>query len=147
MKIRKANKYDIEVIANNNILLASETENIIIDFKTVYNGIKNVIEDKTKGFYLVYEINNNIIGQLMITYEWSDWKNRFIWWIQSVYVDESYRKKGVFTALIKQIKELAKKNNIKNLKLYVNKNNINAKKVYKGIGMSKDLYDIYKINL
>jgi N-acetylglutamate synthase-like GNAT family acetyltransferase len=147
MKIRKADKNDIEVIVKNNILLASETENLTIDYNTVFYGVKNIIEDDTKGFYLVFERNNSIIGQLMITYEWSDWNNKYMWWIQSVYVDKLFRKSGVFNALLNHIKKLAMKNNIKNLKLYVNKKNLIAKSVYNKIGMSKELYDIYKIEL
>jgi len=145
--IRKANKKDIEKITNNNLLLALESENKSIDYYTVYNGVKNLIDDETKGFYLVIEKNNRIIGQLMITYEWSDWNNKFIWWIQSVYVDKSNRKKGAFNNLMKSIKKLAKETDIKNLKLYVYRNNLNAIKVYERVGMSKEFYDIYKIDL
>ena len=146
--IRKANKEDAEKIANNNLLLAFESENISIEYKTVYNGVKNVIEDDTKGFYLVFEKNNKIIGQSMITYEWSDWNNMFIWWIQSVYVDKSNRKRGVFNNLINHIKIMAKQNSIKILKLYVHKNNKNAKKVYERSGMlKKKSYDIFQIDL
>ena len=145
--IRKANKNDIEKITNNNLLLALESENKSIDYNTVYNGVKNLIDDETKGFYLVIEKNNKVIGQLMITYEWSDWNNTFIWWIQSVYVDKLNRKKGVFNNLIKSIKKLAKENDIKNLKLYVYKNNIDAINVYERVGMSKEFYDIYKIDV
>lgn len=147
MIIRKANKEDAEIIANNNLLLAFESENISIEYTTVYNGVKNVIEDDAKGFYLVFEKNNKIIGQSMITYEWSDWNNMFIWWIQSVYVDKSNRKRGIFNNLINHIKIMAKQNSIKILKLYVHKNNKNAKKVYGRIGMSKKSYDIYQIDL
>jgi N-acetylglutamate synthase-like GNAT family acetyltransferase len=147
MKIRKAKKDDIEIIANNNVLLALESEEKFIDYSTVYNGVKSIIEDYNKGFFLVYERNNKIIGQLMITFEWSDWNDKYIWWIQSVYVDKSNRRIGVFNDLIKYIKKIAKNSKVKNLKLYVHKNNKNAKKVYEILGMSKIPYDIYKIDL
>ena len=147
MIIRKANVKDVKIITHNNLLLALESENKSIDYSTVYKGVKNIIDDKTKGFYLVIEKNNGIIGQLMITHEWSDWNNEFIWWIQSVYVDKSNRKNGVFTELIKELIKLAKENKIKKLKLYVYRNNLNAKIVYDKIGMSKELFDIYKMNV
>ena len=147
MIIRKANVKDVKLITNNNFLLAFESENKSIYFSTFYKGVKNIIDDKAKGFYLVIEKNNGIIGQLMITHEWSDWNNEFIWWIQSVYVDKSNRKNSVFTELIKELIKLAKENNIKKLKLYVYRNNLNAKIVYEKIGMSKELFDIYQMNV
>jgi ribosomal protein S18 acetylase RimI-like enzyme len=147
MKIRKAEEQDIEKITQNNVLLALETENKSLDFKTVYDGVKNIILNNMKGFYLIIEIDNKIIGQLMITYEWSDWNNMNIWWIQSVYVNKEYRQKNIFNKLYNNIKVIAKKNNIKILKLYVYKKNKLAKIVYEKIGMKKELYDIYTYNI
>jgi len=147
MIIRIANNNDIEKIANNNLLLAIESENKTIDYSTVYDGVKNLINDKSKGFYLVFQKNKSIIGQLMITYEWSDWNNNFNWWIQSVYIDKSYRKKGVFTKLINYIKIIAKDNGVNKLKLYVYKSNNNAIIAYEKIGFEKEYFDIYQINL
>ena len=147
MTIRKAKTDDIEIIVNNNILLALESEKKSIDYDTVYNGVKSMIMDNNKGFYLVFERNNKIIGQLMITFEWSDWNDKSIWWIQSVFVDKSNRKIGVFNDLIRYIKLMAKNYKVKNLKLYVHKKNINAKKVYEKLGMLKEPYDIYKLDL
>jgi ribosomal protein S18 acetylase RimI-like enzyme len=147
VKIRKATKKDIEEITKNNILLSLESENKSIDYKIVYNGVKNLIEDKNKGFYLVVEINNKIVGQLMITYEWSDWYNNMNWWIQSVYINKSNRRKGIFNSLINYLKIFAVEKNISILKLYVYKNNLLAKEVYEKLGMNKELYDIYAIKL
>jgi ribosomal protein S18 acetylase RimI-like enzyme len=147
MTIRKAKIDDIDIIVNNNISLALESEKKSIDYDTVYNGVKSIIKDSNKGFYLVFERNNKIIGQLMITFEWSDWNDKSIWWIQSVFVDKSNRRIGVFNDLIRYIKVMAKNNKVKNLKLYVHKKNINAKKVYEKMGMSKEQYDIYKLDL
>jgi ribosomal protein S18 acetylase RimI-like enzyme len=147
MIIRKAKIKDIENISKNNILLALESENKSIDFDTVYDGVKNIINDENKGFYLVFELNNKIIGQLMITYEWSDWYNKMNWWIQSVYIDELNRRKGIFNKLIDYLKKLAIEKNISVLKLYVYKKNLLAKKVYEKIGFNEALYDIYDIKL
>lgn len=147
MNIRKATKKDIENISKNNILLALESENKSIEYDTVHNGVKNIIDDENKGFYLVFELNNKIVGQLMITYEWSDWYNKMNWWIQSVYIDKSNRRKGIFNYLIDYLKKLAFEKNISILKLYVYKKNLMAKKVYEKLGMNKALYDIYDIKL
>jgi ribosomal protein S18 acetylase RimI-like enzyme len=147
MKIRKANIGDLKIITNNNLLLAFESENKKLNYDLVYNGVKNLIDDDKKGFYLVVEHNKIIIGQLIITYEWSDWNNKTIWWIQSVYVDKSYRRMGVFKNLLNTIKKIAKGKNIINLKLYVHKDNKNAKKVYEKIGMKIESYNIYQLEI
>lgn len=147
MKIRFANELDIEKIAKNNIKLAFESENKSIEYFTVCNGIRNIINDNKKGFYLIAENKNKIIGQLMVTYEWSDWNNKNIWWIQSVYVCKENRKKKVFKNLINYVKLIAKENNILYLKLYVYKDNEIAKIAYEKIGMKKEYYDLYMLNL
>jgi len=117
------------------------------DYKTVLEGVKNVINDRQKGFYLVAEENKGIIGQMMITYEWSDWQNKNIWWFQSVYINKSWRKKGVFKQLFKTIKERALENNVDTLRLYVHSNNIEAKQVYHQVKLIKKSYDFYQITL
>ena len=147
MKIRIANDKDIEQITKNNLLIALESEKKNIDYATVYKGVKNLIKDKSKGFYLVFQKNSTIIGELMITYEWSDWNNNFIWWVQSAFVDKSYRKKGIFYKLINHIKIIAKENGVNKLKLYVYKNNVNAITAYEKIGFKKQFYEIYQIDL
>lgn len=147
MKIRLADKSDIKKIVSNNIKLAVESENKTLDYETVYDGVKNIINDDKKGFYLIAENKNKIIGQLMITYEWSDWNNKNIWWIQSVYVDEENRNKKVFKNLINYVKLIAERNNILYLKLYVYKDNEIAKIVYEKIGMNKDFYDLFTLKL
>ena len=147
MNIRIGKINDASYIAKNNCLLAKESEDIDISYETTLMGVKNVITDSSKGFYLVAIENNAIIGQLMITFEWSDWRNKNIWWIQSVYINKKNRRKGIFNKMISYIKDEAKKNNVDTLRLYVYKSNINAIKTYKKIGMSKELYYIFKLNL
>ena len=142
-----ANIDDADQITKNNVLLAKESENLTIDYKTAFEGVKAVLSDKKKGFYLVAEENNNIIGQMMITFEWSDWHNKNIWWLQSVYVHKSWRRKGVFTKLFKAIKKNALKNNIEVLRLYVINGNIKAKETYIASGMQKKPYSIYQMSL
>ena len=84
MLIRNAVLSDADIIAENNILLAQDSENVTIKHETVLEGVKAIIADEHKEFYLVVENHNEIIGQMMITFEWSDWQNKTIWWSQSM---------------------------------------------------------------
>ncbi len=147
MLIRNAVLSDAEIIAENNILLAQGSENITIKHETVLEGVKAIINDKQKGFYLVVENRNKIIGQMMITFEWSDWQNKTIWWLQSVYVHKAWRQKGIFTQLLKTIKQRASKHNVDVLRLYVRKDNEKARKAYQRVKMIKEPYDIYQTEL
>jgi len=147
MKIRYATLKDAEDITKNNLMLAKESENLTIDNNTVLAGVKALLSDKNKGFYLVAEENCSNIGQLMITYEWSDWHNKNVWWLQSVYVHELWRRKGVFSLLFKKIKKIAQNNNVDVLRLYVHINNSKAKESYKAKEMEKEPYSIYQISL
>lgn len=146
MLIRLANKDDAKQIAENNILLAKETENMDICYKDAFEGAIKVIEDINKGFYIVAE-EDGIIGQLMVTYEWSDWRAKQIWWLQSIYVRKEYRKKGVMKMLIEKVKEMALKNNAIILRLYVYERNNSAIKAYERIGMRRMPYIIYEMKL
>ena len=96
MNIRKASLNDIETIAKFNYNLAYETENKKLDMDILRKGVENLINDNSKGQYYVYTIDEKIVGQIMHTYEWSDWRNKTFLWVQSVYVDKEYRQKGVF---------------------------------------------------
>ena len=144
MQIRKAVITDAEKIAKNNVLLAKESENINLSFETVFLAVKSIISDEIKGFYIVAEENNKIIGQTIITFEWSDWRNTTIWWIQSVYVQKQMRNKKFFSKIFECIKKQAKKENIQLLRLYVHKENNQAKKIYKKIGLKKQPYEIFQ---
>ena len=108
--IRNAKLNDIETIAKYNIAMALETENKNLDKDTITKGVTSVVMDKSKGLYWVVEIDGALAGQLMVTYEWSDWRNGIIWWIQSVYVLTAHRKQGIFRVLFKHIENLAKVN-------------------------------------
>lgn len=147
MKVRYAVQRDAEAIANNNLLLARESEDTNLRFDTVLAGVKAVLSDKEKGFYMIAEENDEIIGQMMITYEWSDWRNKTIWWLQSVYVAEAWRKKGVYTQLLQEIKKRARKQNVEILRLYVHTSNDTATKVYQRTEMKKAPYTLYQLTL
>jgi len=147
-KIRKGEMRDAETLARYNVSMAKETENKELDFETVFQGVKAIMKDAHKGFYLVAEYKNEIIGQLMVTPEWSDWRNKQFLWIQSVYVPEKYRKKGIFSALFHHLKEIAYlKKNIAGLRLYVEVNNKIAITTYEDLGMTNPGYNMYEIIL
>jgi len=147
MIIRKANINDAEAIAENNVKLAYESEGLKISYETTLEGVKSVLSDPTKGFYLVAEKDNEIIGELMITFEWSDWRSKNIWWIQSVYVKESWRRKNVFKILVEKTKKIAIENDVSIIKLYVHSENKKAITAYNRVGMKKTPYEVYELFL
>ncbi len=147
MFIRKANSDDIINISKSNVLLAKESEDLDISYKTTYKAVKKLIDDKNRGFYLLAVENKKILGQLMITYEWSDWNNKDFWWVQSVYVDKNYRKKGVFKSLLNEVKKLSRKNNVSKIRLYVYTENKKAIDVYKSLNMKKKDYIIFETEI
>ena len=145
MNIRKALNKDIDVIARYNYNWAYETENKILDMNILTRGVEAIIKDENKGIYHVCEINGEVVGQIMYTFEWSDWRNGTFLWIQSVYVNKEFRGMGVFKALYKFIRDIADNdNNICGIRLYVEKENTIAKKTYKNIGMKECNYYIYE---
>jgi ribosomal protein S18 acetylase RimI-like enzyme len=148
MTIRKGELRDANTLAQFNIKMAKETENKELDFETVLRGVKAIIKDAHKGFYLVAERKGQIVGQLMVTPEWSDWRNMNFYWIQSVYVPEESRKQGIFAALFHHLKDIVRyKKNVAGLRLYVEVNNEGAKQVYEALGMHNPGYNMYELLL
>ena len=145
MNIRKALNKDIDVIARYNYNLAYETENKILNMNILTKGVEAIIKDENKGIYHVCEINGEVVGQIMYTFEWSDWRNGTFLWIQSVYVDKNYRGKGVFKTLYNHIKNICDKDkNICGIRLYVERENYVAQKTYKSLGMEECNYYMYE---
>ena len=141
MLVRKAKNKDKNSILQFQLAMSKETENIDLDPETVSNGVLAVIKDETKGCYYVAETEGKVIGSLLTTFEWSDWRNGTILWIQSVYVLPEYRRKGVYRQLYSHIKKLVFENdNLKGIRLYTEKNNLTAQKAYKKLGMDADHY-------
>ena len=144
IKIREAFVNDIPILVKNNLALAQETENIQIDKEILLAGVSNALK-RRDCHYIVAELNGEVAGQIMITYEWSDWRNGVMWWIQSVYVRPEHRKKGIFRTLFKYIEHLAQSNpDVKALRLYVMGNNLSGKKTYKSLGMKDSGYIVYE---
>jgi GNAT superfamily N-acetyltransferase len=147
ISLRQATLSDAPTIAHFNTLLAFETEQINLDHDRLLNGVEALLRDPTKGFYVVAEHNEVIVGQLMITYEWSDWRNGVFWWIQSVYVEKEARGIGVFKTLFDHIHALAKKSpDVCGLRLYVEKSNTRAKQTYERLAMHSSHYEMYEMD-
>ncbi|HBM16010.1 MAG TPA: GNAT family N-acetyltransferase [Lentisphaeria bacterium] len=144
-KIRHARPEDISSIINFNKAMALETEHKILDNATLPSGVQAVIDGKAESFYLVaVDYENKAIACLLITKEWSDWRNAFICWIKSVYVLPQFRRQGIFTDLYKYLKELSKEQNCCGLRLYVERNNHKAQTTYLSLGMTKSHYIIFE---
>ena len=145
--IREACESDLPSLVEYNLALAKETENLDLNKDTLRLGIQNSFA--LQGcHYFVAETEGNVVGQTMITSEWSDWRNGTIWWMQSVYVHPSYRKQGVFHEIFKHIETIAANTpSIQSLRLYVMKNNETGLKTYQSIGMSNSGYLVYEKQL
>ncbi len=144
--IRRARETDADRITEFNALLASETEHLELDLTRLHQGVRALLTDDSKGIYYLAELDGRVVGQLMITYEWSDWRNGMFWWIQSVYVEKTARGKGVFTALYRFVESLARNTKeVCGLRLYVEKNNTSAQHIYSSLGMEKTEYEMYEI--
>lgn len=142
--IRKAETTDAEEIILFQENMAIETEDIILEHDIIAGGVVAVFADKTKGQYYVAESNREVIGSLLITAEWSDWRNSYIWWFQSVYIKPAFRRKGIFREMYKYIRTRAGENNIAGLRLYVEKENTTAQNTYEAMGMDGDHYKLFE---
>lgn len=143
LNIRDATPSDCEIIADYNCRIAMETEDVRLDPETIKRGVAALLGDDSKGRYWLAIDGDNIAGQIMVTYEWSDWRNGMLWWIQSVYVDADYRRKGIFTALYQHVEALAKSTpNIAGIRLYVDEDNTRAQNTYDVLGMKMTTYRV-----
>ncbi|MDE3056528.1 MAG: GNAT family N-acetyltransferase [Bacteroidota bacterium] len=143
--IRPARLSDKDIIADFNAAIARETEHVELNRERLIAGIEALLSDHAKGFYLLAESSGRVVGQTMITYEWSDWRNGTFWWIQSVYVHPDFRKGGVFTQLFRRIEKEAKQRaDVCGLRLYVERRNARAQLTYEKLGMKKTIYDLYE---
>ena len=145
INIRTGELKDKETLVKFNIALAKESEKIKLSNEVVEKGVEAVLQNSNLGFYLLAEKDEQIIASLMITNEWSDWRNGMFWWIQSVYVLPDYRRKGIYSKLYEHIKELVSvKANVLGFRLYVEKNNNTAITTYKSLGMKKKAYRLFE---
>ncbi len=145
MIIRRALSQDASELAEFNISMARETESMELIPEVITAGVRAMIKNPQMGFYLVVELDNNIQASLMITTEWSDWRNGIFWWIQSVYVRPQYRRQGLYRELYARVKELAEQEPaVCGFRLYVARDNSNAQKTYQSLGMQETDYKIFE---
>ena len=144
MSIRKANPTDAASIIDFQLKMAWETEELSLDPETVSRGVNAVFKDQSRGQYYVADDEGKVIASLLITCEWSDWRNCIVWWFQSVFVVPEYRHQGVFRKMYNHIRQLAEEQDIAGLRLYVETKNIRAQKTYEALGMSSEHYAFYE---
>ncbi len=142
--VRKAVPSDVPSIIDFQLKMAWETEKVKLEKKIVTSGVRAVFEDQSHGLYFVAEDNKKVMASLLITNEWSDWRNCNVWWFQSVYVTPDFRRQGVFRMMYTHVRQLAEKEGVAGLRLYVEKNNSRAKKTYESLGMSSEHYSFYE---
>ncbi len=145
-KVREAIPSDAAFIVDFQLKMAFETENLKLTKSIVELGVKAVFDDNSKGRYYVAEVDGNIVGSLLTTYEWSDWRNGNVLWIQSVYILKDFRARGIFKELYTYIKEkvTSNSNDFRGIRLYVDKTNEAAQKVYDKLGMENHHYEMYE---
>ena len=145
MKIRLAQKEDAPALVEFNQAMAQETEGKRLEREILQGGVEAVFADEKKGFYVVAENGGEIVGGLMVTFEWSDWRNSWFWWIQSVYILPDFRGQKIYSRLYDFVKKIARENgNVCGFRLYVEKENERAQKVYEKVGMEQSHYLMYE---
>ena len=147
MRIRAAVAADLEFLVSGNCALAVETEDRELERVRVRDGVRRVLHDPSLGFYLVAERDDRPAGQLMVTFEWSDWRNGVFWWIQSVYVPAEHRRQGVFRALYEEVVRRAEEQgDVCGLRLYVEEENGRALSAYRALGMKDSGYRVQEVD-
>jgi GNAT superfamily N-acetyltransferase len=145
MEIRFATIEDAATIARFNQAMALETEGKVLADEVIGTGVRALMQNPRDGFYVVAVVAGGIAASLMVTSEWSDWRNGFFWWIQSVYVEKAFRRKGLYAAMYRFVKnEAARRSNICGFRLYVEKENVSAQKTYAALGMEPSNYVMYE---
>lgn len=149
LNVRLAMLEDATMIASFSAAMALETEGRNLDRDRLYDGTIALLKYPDRGFFMVAELeqadNRRLLGQLMVTYEWSDWRNGAFWWIQSVYVDPAWRRKGVYRRLHDTVVAIGKADKrMCGIRLYVARDNRVAQTVYRRVGLAPSMYDVYE---
>jgi ribosomal protein S18 acetylase RimI-like enzyme len=145
LTIRRATPADAEGIAAFNEAMARETEAKTLDPATIRAGVRTLLSRPDLGFYLVAGEGDSLVGQLMVTFEWSDWRSGLFWWIQSVYIRPEERRKGIYRRLHAHVREMAQKEGgVCGLRLYVEKENAIAHETYRRMGMRETDYRLFE---
>jgi ribosomal protein S18 acetylase RimI-like enzyme len=146
MRIRDATAADAEIITSYNAAMALETEHKRLDVATLRAGVEGAIARPGSAKYFLAEIGGRVVGQLMVTFEWSDWRNGDFWWVQSVYVHPEFRSRGVFGALYRHVEGLAREAGACGMRLYVERENVGAQAAYRRLGMGDAGYLVYEVD-
>lgn len=145
MLIRKATPQDLADIVAFNQAMAFETEGLELDGAVLQRGVQTLLAQPSRGFYLVAEQDGNIAASLMVTFEWSDWRAKDYYWIQSVYVQPAFRRQGLYRALYQHVKQLALENgSAASFRLYVEQDNLVAQSTYQALGMEQSHYLMFE---
>jgi ribosomal protein S18 acetylase RimI-like enzyme len=142
---RGATRHDIPVIIDFQLAMARETEDVSLDRQICTRGVQAVIDDPSRGRYFVAEAGGRVVASLLITYEWSDWRNGVVWWIQSVYVRPEWRKQGIYAGLYDYVQKIATADErVRGIRLYVDRRNTAAQEVYRRLGMNGEHYLVFE---
>ncbi len=145
LSVRIGQEKDIDTLVKHNISLAQETEQKRLSPPIVAQGVQMLLKNPQYGFYSVAEVDGEVVGSCMVTYEWSDWRCNLFWWIQSVYVKPAFRRQGIFKKLYEFLKEKASHGqNVCGFRLYVLHSNHTGQYTYSGIGMKETPYKLYE---
>lgn len=143
--VRPATPADAPLLVAFNAAMARETESLQLDQDRLSRGVAAVFAEPARGRYFVAEVAGEVVGGLLVTYEWSDWRDGDWWWIQSVYVLPAARRLGVFRALYAEVERLARATpGVAGLRLYVERDNTRAQQTYRGLGMEASHYQMYE---
>jgi ribosomal protein S18 acetylase RimI-like enzyme len=145
ISIRKSSLKDIDTLVDFQLRLADETESVTLNPHIVKQGLEELFKEPSRGLYYVAESDGAVVGCHLITYEWSEWRNGNVWWLQSVYVRKDFRGKGVFKSMYDNLLRMIEQDpKILGLRLYVDKTNVTAQKVYSSLGMNGEHYTVYE---
>jgi len=142
---RDAHPSDRDVIVEFQQAMARETEDLALDRDILMSGVETVFHDPTHGRYFIAEIDDRVVGSLLITYEWSDWRSGMVWWIQSVYVRPQNRRQRIYAGLYEHVKEIVESQpHVRGIRLYVDRRNVAAQQVYTRLGMNGEHYQVFE---
>ena len=142
---RRATPADLNSIVEFQLAMARETEDLELNREVCTKGVQAVFANSSLGAYFVSEKDGRVIASLLTTYEWSDWRNGMVWWIQSVYVIPEARKQGIYAGLYAHVKRLAEADErVQGIRLYVDKRNTRAQQVYARLGMNGEHYQVFE---
>jgi GNAT superfamily N-acetyltransferase len=146
LTLRRATPADAAIVCEFNAALARESEGKELDPTMLAAGVRAALADPAKGVYTVAELGGEVVGQMMLTYEWSDWRNGWFWWVQSVYVRPAARRGGVFRALFADVLTRAAADpGVIGVRLYMEPGNDRARATYKSLGMVEAGYEVFEL--